>query len=246
MPEYKETSRYSIPDPTNPTRWRDLTEPATAPEIRVEEVREDTKVYRVLIPAGTHDHGAEFALFVAREQTPMDSSWTGHQLPAREIGIVHRIGVGVAPFLCDQRTSDEDIAKVLANAYLHVEVNEHVVVAGSLETLPIGYGVANGPVTNGFAAADATPDRFPLVYTNPIGRWTGTLSFPHRKWLRAALAAEPGAPSGGTASSADTDDDVNDPCKPHSHSAGPCVRLSSHVLVTFYMTGVFGRVVETQ
>jgi len=248
MPEYKETSRYSIPDPTDPTRWQDLTAPADEAVFEVEDAREDTKLYRVLVPKGAHDFGAEFPLFnVSREQSEMDSSWsTSGELPRREVGIVHRVGVAISPFVCDERTRDEDIAKVIANAYLAVEVNQSPVVDGSLETMPIGYGVAGGPVTNGLPAADATPERFPLLYTNQAMRWEGKLSFPHRKWLREALASSAG--SGGTRSGSDSDTDADeDDCGDSSSSSsggGPCVRLESNVLVTFYMTGVFAKVRE--
>lgn len=247
MPDYKETSRYSIPDPTNPTIWRDLTVSGDDAEFDVEGVREDTKLYRVLIPKGTHLEGSEFPLFKdgGDDRSEMDTSWSGDELPRREVGIVHRVGVAISPFVCDEPTEDEDIAKVLANAYLSVSSGSTPIVEGSLETLPIGFGVAGGTVSNGFPAADAVPERYPQIFTNPAMRWEGKLSFPHRKWLHGAVATPSTNSTSGTGDGDSDTDTINNCDDSGSSSNKPCVRLRSNVLVTFYMTGVFGRVRES-
>ena len=253
MPEFKATSRYQITNPSDPTRWRDLTVEGAEGDFVVRQVGERTKVFRVLIPKGRHDFGAEFPMF-GRERSDMDSSWSaGGTLPRAEVGIVHQIGVGVIPVVGDRRTDPEDLLKVLSNAYLEVSVNDDPLVEGSLETLPTGFGVHGVPVlNNGFPASDAVPDRVPFLFTNEAMEFSGKLSFPNRPWLREALAEGEGAarPSGGSGGGG-RDPDERDPdereCGDPSHAdvdATLCVTLSTDVLVTFYMTGGFGRVVE--
>lgn len=247
MPEFKETSRYQIPDPTDPTRWRDLTAPDDEAELDVEDAAERTKLFRVLVPRGRHEFGAEFPMFaVNREHTAMDSSFSpSGELPRREVGIVHKVGVGLSPYVLDQRTADDDIEKVIANAFMSVTINDEPFVEGSLETLPVGYGVAGGPVTNGLPAADATPERFPLLYTNEAMRFGGKLSFPHRKWLKDSIAPEPATEPVADDSEPSDERDCGDATHP-STGPTPCVTLGSDVLVTFYLTGVFGRVRESE
>ncbi|MCB9565619.1 MAG: hypothetical protein H6710_00055 [Myxococcales bacterium] len=214
----------------------------------------------MLIPKGRHDFGAEFPMF-GRERSEMDSSWSASgTLPRAEVGIVHQIGVGVSPVVGDHRTDPEDVLKVLANAYLEVSVNDEALIEGSLETLPTGFGAYGMPVVNnGFPASDAVPDRVPFLFTNEEMEFRGKLSFPNRPWLRDALAeAEAAAPAASSpapatpaksrrgASSA-RDAEAAPECSDPSHAdvdATMCVTLETDVLVTFYMTGVFGRVVE--
>lgn len=242
MPEFKDSSRYSITDPADPTRWQDLTVAGDDGLLDVVDVRESVRLFRVLVPRGVVHHGAEFQMF-RRDASPMDSSWNRDgKLPRREVGIVHRVGVAIAPYVCDQRTDGDDIAKVIANAHLAVAVNQEPILAGSLETLPIGLGVTQ-TVSNGLPAADAVPERFPLIYVNPSMHWEGTLSFPHRNWLYeagAGAAAPTHHDSGG-----EDGGDTTPNCPPTSGSGSrPCVTLESDVLLTFYMAGVFGRVRE--
>lgn len=247
MPAHTEHSRYAF-DETDPTQWRDLNAAENDPdaEFEVEGVAERTLVYRQLIPPGRHPFGAEFKLFdVNREQNEMDSSWTSSgDLPRREVGIIHKIGIGVAAAVLDHRTDNEDIEKVLSNAYLSVKVNDRPFVRGSLETLPVGFGVYGGPPTNGFPAADAVPDRFPVAYTNEKMRFDGTIRFPPRPWLQKAL--EDYAATMAKPEEADTDEDGNTERDCDNSSANgdrvTCVTLRSPVLVTFYMTGIFGRI----
>ena len=256
MPEFKASSRYQINDPADPTRWTDLTVPADDDEasFEVERVGERTKVYRVLVPQGRHDFGAEFPLFT-RERSDMDSSWSaGGELPRGEVGIVHKVGVAIASVVCDTPTRNRDIEKVLYNAHLCVEVNEDPILSGSLETLPIGFGVHHeSQPANGLAAMDSTPDRYPFLYTNEDMKFAGKLSFPHCQWLREAMSESTGAGEGGADAPAtdededgeerETERDCGDETSSPTHS-NRCVTLESDVLVTFYMHGVFGRVRE--
>lgn len=243
---HTEHSRYAF-DETDPTQWRDLNADEDSASFEVERVGERTLVHRQLIPPGRHPFGEEFKLF-DREHSEMDSSWTSSgDLPRREVGIVHKIGVGIAPAVLDHRTLNEDIEKVLANAYIHVEVNERPLVKGSLETLPIGFGAHSQVATNGLPAADAVPDRFPVLYTNDQMRFSGEIKFPTRRWLKEALeefeeelaARREGEEGGDTESGEETESDCSD-----DEGLDPdlvCVTRSP-VLVTFYMTGIFGRV----
>jgi len=186
MPEFNASSRYQIIDRADPTQWIDLTLEDDH-SFAVEQVGERTKVFRVLIPKGRHAFGAEFPLF-NRDRSAMDSSWNSGQLPRGEVGIVHKVGVAIAPVVCDTRTRNADIEKVLNNALLEVEVNDVSLIEASLETLPIGFGVDHeGVATNGMAAMDATPDRYPLLFTNEAMEFTGKLVLPNREWLRDAL-----------------------------------------------------------
>lgn len=186
MPDFTPNSRYQIIDRADPTQWLDLTL-ADDNAFVVEQVGERTKVFRVLIPKGRHAFGAEFPLF-NRERSAMDSSWNNGRLPPNEVGIVHKVGVAIAPVVCDTRTRNADIEKVLSNALIEVKVNDVALLETSLETLPIGFGVDHESVaTNGLAAMDATPDRYPLLFTNEEMEFTGRLVLPNREWLRDAL-----------------------------------------------------------
>lgn len=251
MTEFRASSRYQINDPADPTRWTDLTLEGDAATFGVEHVGERTKVFRVLVPKGSHAFGAEFPLF-QRERSAMDSSWNKGELPRGEVGIVHKVGVAVAPLVCDRSTPNGDIARVLHNMLLQVAVNDVTILEGSLETLPIGFGVHHEDIaSNGLAAMDATPDRYPFLYTNEAMTFTGKLVVPHREWLHTAMHAADAAGEGSSGSSSDTSGkDDDDPDKddrdcgppPSATGARTCMRLETDVLVTFYMHGVFGRV----
>ncbi|HHH28148.1 MAG TPA: hypothetical protein ENK57_07355 [Polyangiaceae bacterium] len=248
MPTPKATSRYQITDPNDPTRWRDLSvSDADAADFRTRNVGERAKVYRVLIPKGRHEFGATFPLF-ERARSKMDASWDKGVLPHKEVGIVHRIGVGVSPVVCDQRTDRGDITRVLSNAYIQVAVNDETILEGSLETLPIGLGVHGADLlNNGLPAADAVPDRVPFIYTNREAKFSGAISLPQRSWLQDAMThmnapGEPSADGADGSGGADTE-----PCgraEPPPASTH-CMTLETDVLVTLYMIGVFAEVVET-
>lgn len=244
MPEFKASARYQINDPADPTQWTDLTLEGDDATFAVEQVGERTKIFRVLIPKGPHAFGAELPLF-DRERSAMDSSWKNGQLPRGEVGIVHKVGVAIAPVVCDSPTRNRDIEKVLNNALLEVEVNDVTVIESSLETLPIGFGVHHESVaTNGLAAMDSTPDRYPFLYTNEAMEFTGKLTLPNREWLREALGDDAG--EGGSSDRDDDDDrDTTRDCDDPTHgnaSSRHCMTLESDVLLTFYMHGVFARV----
>jgi len=245
MPEFKSTSRYQINDPADPTHWTDLTLEGAEATFAVERVGERTKVYRVLIPKGPHAFGAEFAMF-NRERATMDSSWNNGQLPRGEVGIVHKLGVAIAPVVCDTPTRNEDIEKVLNNTLIEVEINDVGIIEGSLETLPIGFGVHNDRITtNGLAAMDSTPDRYPFLYTNESMEFTGKLTLPNRQWLRDALEDSGEEEGGSSADGRETDPDSSRDCDDPTHAAASerhCMTLESDVLLTFYMHGVFARV----